>query len=139
MNVPVIFRKLAGPLRVAVAGTAFALSLGTLAVLGTATGFTPAALAQDQPGAGSPTGGRHLMAQALMSLGLSDAQKQQIRGIMADTRAKNQNVDPETKRANYKAAFAKIDTVLTPDQRTRLHAKMDQMRKERDQGTQPQS
>jgi len=139
VNVTIIFRILARPLRIAVAGTAFALSLGTLAVTGTATGLTPAAVAQDQPGAGSPAGGRHIMGQVLMSLGLSDAQKQQIRGIMADTRAKNQNVDPETKRANYKAAFAKIDTVLTPDQRTRLHAKMDQMRKEREQGTPPQS
>ncbi len=128
MNVIAIIRNLAGPFRIAAAGAAFALSLGTLA-----------AVAQDQPPAGPPGGGRHVMAEALMSLGLSDAQKQQIRGIMADTRAKNQNVDPETKRANYKAAFAKIDTVLTPDQRTRLHAKMDQMRKEREQGTPPQS
>jgi len=139
VNAIAIFRNLAGPLRVAAAGAAFALSLATLAVIGTAMGLTPAAFAQDQPAAGPPGGGRHFMAEALMSLGLSDAQKQQIRGIMADTRAKNQNVDPETKRANYKAAFAKIDTVLTPDQRTRLHAKMDQMRKEREQGTPPQS
>jgi Spy/CpxP family protein refolding chaperone len=72
------------------------------------------------------------MAEALMSLGLSDTQKNQIRGIMADARAKNQNADQDTRRANYKAAFAKIDTVLTPDQRTRLHAKLDAMRKEHD-------
>jgi Spy/CpxP family protein refolding chaperone len=134
-----MFRTLAGPLRIAAAGAAFALSLGALAVTGTATGLTPAAAAQDQAPAGPPAGGRRIMGQALMSLGLSDAQKQQIRGFVADARAKSQNADPDTRRANYKAAFAKIDTILTPDQRTRFHAKLDQLRKEREQGTQPQS
>jgi Spy/CpxP family protein refolding chaperone len=106
------------------------------AALVAGVGLVSPALAQDQPPgappAGAPAGGRHRMAEALMSLGLSDTQKNQIRGIMADARAKNQNADQDTRRANYKAAFAKIDTVLTPDQRTRLHAKLDAMRKEHD-------
>jgi Spy/CpxP family protein refolding chaperone len=33
--------------------------------------------------------------------------------------------------------MAKIDTDLTPDQRTKLHAKLDQMRNERQQSSSP--
>jgi Spy/CpxP family protein refolding chaperone len=74
------------------------------------------------------------MAQALMSLGLSDDQKGKIRDIMSDVKKQNEGVtDPDTRRSNYKAGFAKIETVLTPDQRAKLHAKMDAMRKEREQ------
>jgi len=76
----------------------------------------------------SPANGRHRMAEALASLGLSDAQKSQIREIMSDARKNSANADPMTRRANYRAAIAKIDTVLTPDQRTKLHAKIAQMR-----------
>jgi Spy/CpxP family protein refolding chaperone len=85
--------------------------------------------------AGGPQGGgRHMMAQALMGLGLSDDQKGKIRDIMGGVKKQNEGVtDPEIRRANYKAGFAKIETVLTPDQRTKLHAKMDEMRKEREQ------
>jgi hypothetical protein len=36
--------------------------------------------------------------------------------------------DRDQKRANMKAAYAKVDTVLTPAQRTELHAKLDAMR-----------
>jgi Spy/CpxP family protein refolding chaperone len=88
-------------------------------------------------GGASPAGGRHMMAEALASLGLTDDQKKQIRAIMAATRAQNANADPQTRRANYKAAFAKIDTVLTPDQAAKLHAKMDAMRKAREQQNPP--
>jgi hypothetical protein len=79
------------------------------------------------------------MAQALMSLGLSDAQKSDIRGIMSAMRAQNANADPATRRANFTAAMAKIDTVLTPDQRTRLHAKLDKWRKAHASGAAAQS
>ena len=72
-----------------------------------------------------------------MSLGLSDDQKNKIRGIMRDAKQQNASVtDPTVRRANFKAAFAKIDTVLTSDQRTQLHAKLDQLRKDRDSGSQ---
>jgi Spy/CpxP family protein refolding chaperone len=79
------------------------------------------------------------MAQALMGLGLTDAQKSQIRDIMSAARKDNANADPATRRANYKAAFEKIDTILTPEQRTQLHAKLAELRKERLQGAASQS
>ncbi len=123
-------------LRIAAAFAAFTLSSGVAAVSGVASGLTPAALAQAQggPPAGGQGGGRRMLAEALMSLGLSDDQKSKIRDIMSGIKKQNEGVtDPETRRANYKAGFAKIDTVLTPDQRTKLHAKMDEMRKEREQ------
>jgi Spy/CpxP family protein refolding chaperone len=90
-------------------------------------------------GPGAAAGGRHMMAQALMGLGLTDAQKSQIRDIMSAARKNNANADPATRRANYKAAFEKIDTILTPDQRTQLHAKLAELRKERQAGASPQS
>jgi Spy/CpxP family protein refolding chaperone len=79
------------------------------------------------------------MAQALMGLGLSDAQKTQIRDIMSAARAQNAGADADTRRANMKAAMAKIDTILTPDQRTKLHAKLAELRKQREANAPPQS
>ncbi len=84
---------------------------------------------------GSPANGRRWMAKALASLGLSDDQKTRIRAIMSATRKENAGADPATRRANFKAAFAKIDDVLTPDQRTKLA----ELRKERQAGASPQS
>jgi Spy/CpxP family protein refolding chaperone len=124
-------------LRIAAALAAFTLSSGVAAVAGVSAGLTPAALAQAQggpPPGGPQGGGRRIMAQVLMSLGLTDDQKGKIRGIMSDVKKQNEGVtDPETRRANYKAGYAKIETVLTPDQLSKFHAKMDQMRKEREQ------
>jgi Spy/CpxP family protein refolding chaperone len=88
---------------------------------------------------GNPAAGRRRMAQALMGLGLSDDQKTQIREIMRSTRKESVNADPETRRANYKAAFAKIDELLTPDQRVKLHARLGTMRGGRGQGATSQS
>lgn len=81
--------------------------------------------------AGAPgQGGRQRFGQLLLSLNLSDAQRQQVRAIMKAARDKNQSItDPQVKRANMRAAFAQVDTVLTPDQRTTLHAKMQAARK----------
>ena len=70
----------------------------------------------------------HRFAKVLESLNLSEDEKQKIRAIMADAREKSRNADPETRRANFKAAFAQIDAILTPDQRTQLHAKLQAMR-----------
>ena len=86
---------------------------------------------------GGPSGGRHRMAEALMGLGLSDAQKAQVRDIMSAARKQSAGADQATRRANFQAAMAKIDTILTPDQRTKLHAKLDQMRNERQQSSSP--
>jgi Spy/CpxP family protein refolding chaperone len=116
---------------------AAALSIGAGAIIASHAGGASAALAQDA-GSPAPGHGRPRMGQILMSLNLSDQQKTRIRAIMKDVRAQSQNADRETKRANYQAAFKKIDTVLTPSQRTELHAKMDAMRKERDQSSQQQ-
>jgi len=138
LEFPVNIERATGTtLRVAAAFAAFTLSSGVAAVAGVSAGLTPPALAQAQggpPPGGPQGGGRRMMAQALMSLGLSDDQKGKIRDIMSDVKKQNEGVtDPDTRRANYKAGFAKIETVLTPDQRTKLHAKMDAMRKEREQ------
>jgi Spy/CpxP family protein refolding chaperone len=73
-------------------------------------------------------GGRHMMAQALASLGLSDDQKTKIREIMKSAREKAANADPVTRRANYQAAMAKVKDVLTPDQRAKLAAKLAELR-----------
>ncbi len=101
---------------------------GTTAVLATTT----AASAQDQPAGAPPANGHgNRMGKMLMSLNLSDAQKSQIRSIIADARKRNKNVtDNDQRHANMKAAYAKVETVLTPDQRTELHAKMDAMRQQ---------
>jgi Spy/CpxP family protein refolding chaperone len=112
---------------------ATALLAGGGTVASVAFSGVPAALAQDQSGttapAGPPQGGRgNRMGKMLMSLNLSDAQKTQIRAIIADARKQNQSVtDRDQKRANMKAAYAKVETVLTPAQRTELHAKMEAM------------
>lgn len=103
-----------------------------------AFGLGPAALAQQAPDGGQRSGpggqgGRHF-GKALMSLGLSEAQKTQIRQIMKDARAQNHTLtDPQQKRANMHAAFAKVEAVLTPSQRDDLQKKMQAMR-----GQQPQ-
>jgi hypothetical protein len=138
VNADSIDRSLATIVRLAIAGLALTVISGTATVaLGPAHGAVASAQSESTPPA--PGGGRHLMASALMSVGLSDAQKAKIRSLVSDTRAKNHDADPATRRANWKNAFAKIDTMLSPDQRTRLHAKLDQMRKEQAQGAAPQS
>ena len=133
-----VFRR--AHISLAAAGVALALALGGCSGSNSASsggGYQDA-------GAGSasgqsPANGRHRMAQALASLGLSDSQKTQIRDIMSDARKNSTGADPATRRANFQAAIAKIDTVLTPDQRTKLHAKLAQMRSERPQRASPQS
>jgi Spy/CpxP family protein refolding chaperone len=100
------------PLHSLAAAAAIALSISGFTAITTA----PAA-AQAAPGAGH--GQRY--GQMLMSLGLSDAQKASIRGIIANARKQNQTVtDPQVKRANMKAAFDQVRTVLTPAQRAKL-------------------
>ncbi len=109
---------------------AFAVLTGSGTVAGIALGFVPAALAQDAPGGPPPgappsAGGHQRRGQILMSLNLSDGQKAQVRSIIAAARAQNKNVtDRDQRRANMKAAFEKIDTVLTPAQRTQFHTKL---------------
>jgi Spy/CpxP family protein refolding chaperone len=62
----------------------------------------------------------------LMSLNLNGDQKNRIRSIMADARAKAKTMtDIQAKRDTMRGAFGKIETVLTPAQRTKLHAERD--------------
>ncbi len=86
----------------------------------------PGSATQGQPG-GNPNARRHF-AQALMSLNLSDAQKTQIREIMTAARAQAKTQDPETRRATMRAAFAKVQATLTPEQRTQFQAKLAALR-----------
>ena len=65
---------------------------------------------------------------AMRELGLSPAQRQQIAGIMKNARAAGTNADPQTRRANRVAMRQQIESVLTPDQRNQLHAKLAQAR-----------
>jgi Spy/CpxP family protein refolding chaperone len=91
-----------------------------------ATNVQPGAAGAMSQGGAART---HRFAKILETLNLSDAQKDKIRAIMADARAKSKDADPETRKANFKAAFAQIDTILSPDQRTQLHAKLQSMRR----------
>jgi Spy/CpxP family protein refolding chaperone len=71
--------------------------------------------------------------QAMRELGLSDAQKQQIAGIVKNARAANaanKTTDQQTRRANMQALRQQIEAVLTPDQRNQLHAKLNQERRQ---------
>jgi Spy/CpxP family protein refolding chaperone len=74
------------------------------------------------------------MGQILLSLNLTDSQMAKIKQIMGAARAKNKAIpstDPNRRdesRANMQAAYAQIDTVLTPAQKTAFHAKLDAMR-----------
>jgi len=114
------FPALTAALALALALTAFIsgdLALGRIA---------PAA-AQAAPGlsgGGQGNGkGRQQFAKMLLTLDLSDGQKNQIRSIMADARAKSKTLtDPQDKRKTMSAAFKNIEAVLSPAQKTKLHA-----------------
>jgi len=105
---------------------------GLVAVAGTAWGSTPAALAQTGPPSGGRAGAMRRFAEMLAKLGLNDAQKAQIKGFMKTARDQNQNVtDPAQRKANFQAAFDKIDGVLTPAQRVKFKQLRAQARRDR--------
>ena len=108
-----------------------------VAVAATLTGgLTLAAVpayAQMQPGAAAA--GRHHFEQVLESLGLSDAQKTQIRDIMKGAREKAQSAtDPQARRQIMMGTRAQIRDVLTPDQRAKFDAQMKAWRGQHQQG-----
>jgi Spy/CpxP family protein refolding chaperone len=74
---------------------------------------------QAAPGAAAPHH-RAGLRQALKRLNLTPDQRQQIAGIMKQTRQANQNADQPTRRANMKQMRAQINGVLTADQQTQL-------------------
>jgi Spy/CpxP family protein refolding chaperone len=88
------------------------------------TTSAPSAASPDQPQRGNRFG------KVLLSLNLSDDQKAQIRTIMADARTQAKaETDPQARRAKMRAAFAKVQDVLTPAQRDQLKEKMTSMRR----------
>jgi Spy/CpxP family protein refolding chaperone len=88
------------------------------------------ALAQDQPPAGGAQRGQ-MMGKMLMSLNppLSDKQKAQIRDMRNAMEKQNANVtDRDQRRANMKAFYEKVTSVLTPAQQADFQKKRDAMR-----------
>jgi len=67
--------------------------------------------------------------RAMRGLNLSADQRQQISSLMKSSRAASKGADPQTRRANVEAMRRQIDGILTPDQRTQLHAKLAQARR----------
>jgi Spy/CpxP family protein refolding chaperone len=107
-----------------------ALSVAGFTARDIALGSVAPVSAQAAPGQGAPGGpggrGNQRFAKMLMSLNLNDDQKNRIRSIMADARAKTKTMtDIQAKRDTMRGAFGKIETVLTPAQRTKLHAERD--------------
>ena len=62
--------------------------------------------------------------RAMRGLNLSDAQKQQISGILKSAHGQNKGADPQTRRANMQALHQQIEGVLTDAQRSQLHANL---------------
>ncbi len=113
----------------AAAAVAFAV-IGLTAVTTVAPAFAQAA-----PGAPAAGQRGQRFGQMLLSLNLTDAQKTQIRGIIADARQKNQAVtDPQVKRSNMRAAYAQVRTVLTPAQQAKLQSEMAAAKAQRESG-----
>lgn len=116
-----------------------AFALGTAACSSTNASAQGGSAAQAEaaspgPGAGAPgaagaRGGNRRLGQVLQSLGLSDDQKDQIRKIMADARSQARTeTEPDARRATLRAAFQKVQGVLTPAQRDAFKAKMQALR-----------
>ncbi|MFA6960530.1 MAG: Spy/CpxP family protein refolding chaperone [Opitutaceae bacterium] len=116
-----------------------------LAVCALAIGFAvPAIRAEDAPApkpekkeSGPKGGGTERLAKMKEALGLTDAQVEQIKKILDDERAqmkalREKEGEPKEKRAEMmkirEATKAKVDAVLTAEQK----AKLEEMRKERE-------
>lgn len=106
-----------------------------------ALGTVPPAAAQSAPGPGGPGGpnqrGNQQFAKMLLSLQppLTEDQKNRIRAIMADARAKAKTLtDPQAKRDAFRAGIGKIDSVLTPPQLKTLQAERNKFRSQHPSG-----
>jgi Spy/CpxP family protein refolding chaperone len=121
--------------RLPLAAGAIALALCGFTASDIALGTVRPAAAQSAPAPAGPAGaagGRQRFAKMLMGLDLSDDQKNKIRSIMVDARAKSKALtDIQAKRDTMRAAFTQIETVLTPAQRTKLHAERDALKAQR--------
>ena len=102
--------------------TAAFLSVSSFVAIEAVRAVAPV-LAQAQPPAAGGHGQR--FGQMLLTLNLSDDQKGQIRGVIANARQQNQSVtDPQVKRSNMRAAYDKVRAILTPAQRAKLQSEM---------------
>jgi Spy/CpxP family protein refolding chaperone len=123
------------------AALALLLGAGTFAVAHFAG--PSAAVAQTAPaGTAAPSaspgeagegahGGRHHrgMGKFFKELNLSADQKAKVKQIMSDARKKSEGADPQTRRADMKAAMQTIrDTVLTPAQQKLFDQHMAKMK-----------
>jgi Spy/CpxP family protein refolding chaperone len=112
-----------------------ALGAALLAPLGAAAQTLPPATAP-APAAAPAAAHRHHggLRHALRNLNLTDDQRTQIAAIMKQTRAANQSApDRETKRANNRRMRARINSLLTPDQRTALRTALHRERSTQNQ------
>src|SRR5580658_5695485 len=113
-----------------------ALSLTAFTAGNLALGTVAPAAAQSGPG-GPPGRGNQQFAKMLMSLQppLTEDQKNRIRAIMADARAKAKTLtDPQAKRDAFRAGIGKIDGVLTPVQLKKLQAERNAFRAQHPSG-----
>lgn len=62
--------------------------------------------------------------RALHTLTLTDAQKAQVNGFIAETKQADQNVTPDQRKTNEEQLHQKILSVLTPDQQQQLNAQL---------------
>lgn len=113
------------PALTAAANVAFALTAFTAGDVALGRIVPAAAQSSPSPGGGSQgyAKGRQQFAKMLMTLNLSDGQKNQIRSIMDAARAKTKTLtDPQAKRQTMSGAFKDIEAVLTPAQKSKLDA-----------------
>lgn len=96
-------------------------------VLAAAVAVPLAAQAQSAPApvAGARAHHHNPFMHALRTLGLTDAQKQQIKALAASTKTANENADPATRKANRAKLQADVRALLTPDQQSKLQAEID--------------
>lgn len=100
--------------------SALVLAAAFAAPLAVAAQTAPAPMAP--PSAVAPHHHHAKWMQALRSVGLTPDQRAKIKGMVADSKAANQNADPATKRANRRQLRSNIEGVLTPDQLAQYRA-----------------
>lgn len=131
------YRKTSLVAKVVTAFSFTSLVLGAGMVTSARFGTLPVAYAQNAPdngGGGAPQGRHGRMGAVLKSLNLSPDQAAKVKQIVGQAREQNQNADPETRRANMKAAFQNIrNNVLTPDQQKKFDAAMQSMSRQNGQ------
>lgn len=95
-----------------------------------------------QPGQAAPAAPHHrtpYMMRALHQMNLSDAQRSQIKSLVAGYRQQNAGVtDPAARKANAQQLRSGIMAVLSPDQQTQLKSNIATLRQQHRQAMQQQ-